>query len=123
MRAKEFITEKAEKPLRKSARQSIPGLHKNTTLDNNNHPYWAYRFGIALAGAPDNEDGMYPEGPLGSSFITVDYSDGDAEIRKAAEKRMGVSSRDMTGRGSEEMRDVVNTVSPVAQPKKNRYGV
>jgi len=120
MRAIEFINEAHEKQLRKTTKSSMSSLRKNKTLDNNNHPYLAYRFGIALAGSPDYK--MDVNGPLGSSFIMTDYTDGDAEIRKGAEKLMGVSSTDMTGKGSCEM-DIVNKVSPVAAPKKNKYGV
>ena len=121
MRAKEFINERAEKPLRKSAKASISGLHKNPHLDNNNNPYLAYRMGVAMAGAPDVI--IDKSGPLGSSFITTDYTDGETKIRQAAEKMLGVPSKEVTGKGSEEMKDVVNTVSPVAAPKRNRYGV
>lgn len=123
MKINEIVTEgKNEKPLRKSVKQSMSSLTKNTSLDNNNHPYLAYRFGIALAGAPDHD--MPANGPLGSNFITADYTDGEREIRKAAEKSMGVasSSHDMTGKGSKEL-DTTNTVSPVAKPKRNKYGV
>lgn len=119
MRAKEFITE-TTKALRKSAKASISGLRKNKHLDNNNNPYLAYRMGVAMAGAPDETMDQY--GPLGSNFITVDYSDGDSKIRQAAEKIMGVPSQEVTGRGSDET-DTVSTRSPVASPKKNRYGV
>lgn len=120
MRATEFIFEQKTKPLRKSAKASISGLRKNDTLDNNNHPYLAYRMGIAMAGAPDET--MPQNGPLGSSFITTDYTEADAKIRKAAEKVMGVRSNEVTGKGSVET-DLVNTVSPVAKPKRNKYGV
>lgn len=124
MRAKEFIVEKADtKPIRKSVKQSISGLRKNTALDNNNHPYLAYRFGVALAGAPDNDDDMYANGPLGSNFITADYTEGETEIRKAAEKRMGVKSQEVSGKGSAELEKVINKTSPVAKPKRNKYGV
>lgn len=119
MRAKEFIKE-STKPLRKSAKASISGLRKNPTLDNNNHPYLAYRMGIAMAGSPDYP--MDQNGPLGSSFITTDYTDADAEIRKGAEKIMGVKSQEVTGKGSVEVKNI-NTSSPVAKPKKNKYGV
>ena len=121
MRAKEFIFEKAEKSLRKSAKASISGLRKNTHLDNNNNPYLAYRMGVAMAGAPDFP--IDKKGPLGSNFVTVDYTEGETEIRRSAEKTLGVPSQEVTGKGSEEMKDVVNTASPVAVPKKNRYGV
>jgi hypothetical protein len=119
LRANEFIKE-STKPLRKSAKDSISGLRKNSTLDNNSHPYLAYRMGVAMAGSPDET--MDQHGPLGSSFITLDYTDADTKIRKGAEKVMGVKSQEVTGKGSVET-DNVNTSSPVAKPKKNKYGV
>ena len=121
MRAKEFIDE-SRKFLRKSIKQSMPNLSVAPALDNNNSPYAAYRFGVALAPSPDTK-GVYDKGPIGSDFTMIDYSDGDAQIRKAAAKKMGIKFTRGTGKGSEEMKDVVNTVSPVAVPKKNRYGV
>lgn len=109
MRAKEFIRED-RRPLRKALVQASPNLTTYDFLDNNNHPYLAYRFGVALAPAPD--DRGYSEGPIGSRFTMIDYTDGDAEIRKAAEKKMGITSSSGTGNGSNEL-DNVNTVSPI----------
>lgn len=119
MRAREFISE-TTKPLRKSAKASISGLRKNTQLDNNNNPYLAYRMGVAMAGSPDETMDQYST--LGSNFVTTDYTDGDAKIRKGAEKVMGVKSQEVSGKGSAEM-DLVNNQSIVAQPKRNKYGV
>ena len=122
MRAKEFI-EESTKPLRKSVKQGMPNLTTSSQLDNNNHPYLAYRFGVALAPSPDIEN-FDDKGPIGSDFTMIDYSDGDAEIRKAAAKRMGIKFNKGTGQGSKELPDsIVNKTSPVAKPKKNRYGV
>lgn len=124
MRAKEFIQEaKDRKPLRKSAREATPNMTSYDKLDNNNHPYLAYRFGIALAGSPDNEDNMYKEGPNGGNFTIIDFSEGDAEIRRGAERKMGVPPGESTGPGSKELDRVVNKVSPVAKPKPNQFGV
>lgn len=120
MRLKEIINERSVKPLRKSAKASISGLRKNAALDNNNHPYAAYRMGVAMAGSPDET--MDQSGPLGSNFVTVDYTEADAEIRRGAEKVMGVKSSEVTGKGSVEA-DYVNTQSITATPKKNKYGV
>ena len=124
MRAKEFIKEaKTErKRLRKSFTQAAPNQTSYDFLDNNNHPYLAYRFAVALAQSPNVS--MKPQGPIGSNFNMVDYSDGDAEIRKGAEKAMGIKPSQSTGKGSEELGDgIINKVSPVAKPKKNKYGV
>lgn len=123
MRAKEFINEASRKPLRKATSQSMPNLTSSDQLDNNNHPYLAYRFGIALAASPD-DDNFCDKGPIGSDFAMVDYTEGEEEIRKAAAKRMGIKFNKGTGRGSEELdTGVINKESPVAKPKRNRYGV
>lgn len=112
MRAREFVNEDRT-PLRKALVQASPNITTYGVLDNNNHPYLAYRFGVALAPAPD--DRGHSEGPIGSQFTMIDYTDGDAEIRRAAEKKMGIHSSKGTGRGSLEL-DTVNTQSPI-QPK------
>ena len=123
MRAKEFINEASRKPLRKASKQSMSNLTSSDQLDNNNHPYLAYRFGIALAASPDC-DNFYDQGPLGSNFTMADYTDGETEIRKAAAKKMGIKFDKGTGKGSEELNTgVINKTSPVAKPKRNKYGV
>lgn len=118
MRAKEFIVER--KALRKSVKASVSGLRKNSSLDNNNHPYLAYRMGVAMAGSPDYS--MDPDGQFGSNFLTTDYTDADTAIRAGAERIMGVKSQEMTKKGSSEI-DTINTQAVVAKPKKNKYGV
>lgn len=120
MKVNEIISED-KKPLNKTAKQALPNLTTYSVLDNNNHPYLAYRFGVALAASPDDKG--HTEGPIGSDFAMIDYTDGDAAIRKGAEKKMGVKPSTGTGKGSEERHDLVNTVSPVAKPKRNKYGV
>lgn len=121
MKIREILSEGPSRaPLRKSAQRAIPNLASYDHLDNNNHPYLAYRFGIALAGSPDED--MPQEGPLGSTFNMVDYTEADNEIRKGAEKVMGISHRELTTGKSEELK-TTNTTSPTAKPKKNRYGV
>lgn len=90
----------------------------NTGLDNNNNPYLAYRFGVALAAAPNGE--MEPENEIGSNFTMVDYTDEGAEIRKHAERVMGQPSTQKTTIGSHEI-ESVNKTSPVAsRPKDHR---
>lgn len=115
MRAHEFVNEgRNTKPLRKSSKQALPNLEIWSDLDNNNHPYLAYRFGVAMAGAPD--DDMDRNGPIGSAFTTIGYTDADKEITDAAAKVMGVKPKNLTGNGSAELTSA-NTVSPV--PNRN----
>lgn len=116
MRASEFVNEgKARSKLRKSTRQSVSNLETWPELDNNNNPYLAYRFGVAMAGAP--ADDMDKLGPVGSSFTTLGYSSAEKEITKAAAKVMGVTPINLTGPGSEELNST-NTVSPM--PDRNK---
>ena len=123
MRAKEFIPEGRErKELRKGLAQSMSNLTVYDQLDNNNNPYLAYRFGIALAGSPSED--MDKRGAIGSDFVMADYTDADTEIRKGAERVMGVRSTKSTGKGSLELDgSIINKVSPTAAVKRNRYGV
>ena len=91
-------------------------------LDNNTNPYLADRFGIALAGSPLED--MDKRGAIGSDFVMADYTDADTEIRKGAERVMGVRSTKSTGKGSQELDGkIINKTSVVARPKPNKYGV
>lgn len=112
MRWREIIGEDRT-PLRKALVHATPNLVTYNVLDNNNHPYLAYRFGVALAPAPDNRG--HAEGPIGSDFTMVDYTEADREIRQAAERKMGIRPTTNTGSGSQELPSI-NTQSPV-QPK------
>lgn len=117
MKINEIISEGV---LSNTSKAATPNLETWPELDNNNSPYAAYRFGVAMAGAPDMQ--MDKRGPIGGRFTTIGYSDADDEILKAAAKTMGVSAEQETGDGSEEA-DYVNKASVVAARKKNKYGV
>jgi len=123
MRAREFIPEGRErKTLRKGVAQSMSNLTVYDQLDNNNNPYLAYRFGIALAGSPSED--MDKKGAIGSDFVMADYTDADTAIRQGAERVMGVKSTKSTGKGSKELDgSIINKNSVVAKPKANKYGV
>jgi len=114
MKVNEIITEGAGVgKLRKGARDAAPDLETFPQLDNNNNPYLAYRFGVAMAVSPDTH--MDREGPIGSEFTTIGYTDADREIIDGAKKLMGVqSNKKSSGRSKES--DWVNTQSPM-QPK------
>lgn len=106
MKINEIVT---ESQLRKSASASIPGAKKWNGLDNSS-PYHAFRFGIALAGAPDKE--MPLDGPFGQKLLTIGYSDADNEIIKATADMFGFDAEQLTPEGSTES-DSVNNTSPV----------
>ena len=108
MRAKEIISEETtEWP--NDSQAALPNAQKWPELDNSN-PYRAYRFGVALAGAPDKNTPQ--SGPVGQNIMTIGYTEAEREILKAAGEIMGVSGVDVTTDGSKES-DGTNNVSPV----------
>jgi hypothetical protein len=109
-----------EGKLRQGSKDAVPGMNAWPALNNNNNPYTAYRFGIAMAGAPDIKTDK--SGPNGGDFITLSYTDGDDEILNSAAKQMGIKSSSIAAKKSKETDDV-HRVSPVANKKRNRYGV
>lgn len=113
----QILEAKEKATLRKSVRSSLPNTQVWPELDNNNDPYLAYRFGVAMAGAPTDDMDKY--GPVGSKFTTVGYTTADDEITSAAGKIIGVKSVAITSKKSKEM-DIVNTKSLVPDRTKLR---
>ena len=120
MKINEIISEAARGKLRKATTQAVSNITSYPYLDNNSHPYVAYRFGVALAKSPNDVDDKL--GPVGSEFTTIGYSDADNEIINHARKEFGLATHTHSTKGSEEI-DKINSISPVAKPKKNKYGV
>lgn len=113
----QVLEAKQKSTLRKSVRASLPNTQIWPGLDNNNNPYLAYRFGVAMAGAPTDDMDKY--GPIGSEFTTVGFTSADDEITNAAAKIIGVKSSKITSKKSKEM-DIVNTKSLVPDRNKLR---
>jgi hypothetical protein len=122
MRAHEFITEGGMHKIsddQKAAMQNVstfPSLNLGT-----GSAYMNYRFGLAMAGAPD-----YPT--KADNFIAGDpllstYTEAEMEIINMAAQQVGAGKpQKWSNNRSQEMNNVHKT-SPIAKPKKNRYGV
>ena len=124
MRADEFVTEAKfgsardipadPKKLAKSHYSAIKGAVSMPDISSNKQggsPYTQWRFGIAMAGAPD-----YPT-PAAGAFagdpLLATYSDADLEIINAAAKSVGAGRvNKLTDNRSTEA-DYVNKTSPV----------
>jgi hypothetical protein len=119
MKIFEIVSESKSK-LRKGSKLALSNVTSYPYLDNNSHPYMAYRFGVALAKSPN--DVNFTEGPIGSEFTTIGYSDADQEIIDHTRREFGFKKRTHSTKGSLET-EQVNKASPVAKPKKNKYGV
>ena len=79
--------------------------------------YQAYRFGVAMA---HHEEPPY--GPTSQHAVISAYTAEEEEIIHAAERATGHKGRLVADRGSQEPKST-GTHSPVANPKRNRYGV
>ena len=93
MRANEFIFESeddhTDHKIRDRAKEAIPGAKIWPALSNANNPYAAYKYGVALAVAPDQT--MPKTGEIGPNFITVAYTDVCEKTIEAAAKNMGIT--------------------------------
>ena len=114
MKAREFITEEMM-PNRYAAPLSRARRYPEYPSSS---PYKIYRFSTQMA---DHETPQ-TYGAAANLGVTVAYSKGEEEIIDATEKRLGTPSEPLSTNKSEEMNDI-NKKSPVAQKKKNKYGV
>jgi hypothetical protein len=120
MRAREFVTEAANGVLHDYQEKALAGAKVFPNMDQF---YELYRFGLAMAGSPDFPDyDPTSASPAGNHPSTVSYTKGEEDIIQAALKKMGKDQYHLTSAGSSEPKDT-NNISPVSQPKKNRYGV
>jgi hypothetical protein len=100
-----------KKPFIKQQRDVIPGA--DSYPDTPAHYYNMYRFGVHMAGSPD-EQSFNPNGPSANEMVTLAYSQSDLDIIKKTAKAMGYKSASMTSQGSHEPTDTYTT-SPVAK--------
>jgi hypothetical protein len=115
MRAKEFIEESRGFSHKKSTTMST--TYEFPTMPGNN-VYQTYRFGLAMA----NHKMKHKTGPVGQNAVIVAYTPEEDEIISAGERATGHKKKLAADRGSNEPKDT-NLVSPVATPRKNRWGV
>ena len=131
MRAKEFINEAwsgkshgTPKMVRDRASDALPGVFVQRQLRNTD-TYMQYRMGLALAAARADAAGLVKfnqESSWAENFINVMWAEEDEETVMLASKLMGVTPSAITDKKSREPAST-DTQSPVAKPKRNRYGV
>ena len=113
MRANEFIVE-GHSTFPEEQSGPMTGMKRYDKLDNSN-PYAMWRFIVAAAGQPlDQENGhpMPPEGPTGQKMTTLAYSQADADILDATSKALGEPGTELSDQASTEP-TFVNKTSPV----------
>lgn len=127
MRAKEFIIENRNGAIPDAEKEASVGIH---IYDDGNGSTWAsdykfYRLGLALACTDGTSvPEMDQESWVGKKKTAHPYTKLEAEMLKRAYLAVGANYDD-TNHGdlrSLELSDV-NKQSPVAKPKRNKYGV
>ena len=125
MRAKEFIVEVSQKKISKRQSQSTRGLNTVSDAEHWNSDYVQYRLGMAVACTDGYIDpDMEAKSWVGKSKTTHPYTQQEQEMLKRAYKAVGASYKDLN-HGDMESKELDSTevVSPVAKPKRNKYGV
>jgi len=127
MRAKEFLPETKLHgtfgKVEKNISDSLPGAFVQRDLRTTD-PYMQYRYGLALAGARAKEEHdieFEQESAWAENLAIVPFSVEDEETIRLADKMMGVKATRIASSKSTETD--VNAVSPVANPKRNKYGI
>lgn len=82
--------------------------------------YKMYRMGVHLAGSPENPPDH--EGAFSNEMMFTTYTAEEQEMLDHSAKEMGVNLKSLSSDKSKEP-DETNTVSPIAKPKRNKYGV
>jgi len=124
MKIKDIIVE-TKGELKQRQRFAMRGLNKFTDGKKWNSDYTLYRLGLALA-ATDGKTmpEVDEESWLGKWKLTAPYSKEEQDMLKLAYKEVHANYEDIN-HGDMRSQEVptVNKESPIAKPKKNRYGV
>lgn len=97
---------------------SMPGISQNKS---NGSSYLQYRFGLALAGAP--EFPTQAAGAFAGDPLLATYTDEELEMVNAAAKMVGAGPIKKLGSNRSTELDNTNTQSAIQPAKKNKYGI
>jgi hypothetical protein len=125
MRAKEFVSEMKDTKMTKRQNQSTTGVHLYGDGEHISGDYTAYRLGIAVAPADGkNKIEVDAKSWIGKNKSAHPYTQEESDMLKQAYKAIGANYKDYNkGDLHSDELTTVNTTSPVATHKKNKYGV
>ncbi len=124
MKIKDIIQESVGE-LKDRQRRATRGLNRFTDGKKWNSDYTLYRLGLALA-ATDGKTmpEVDEESWLGKWKLTAPYSQEEQEMLDLAYKAVHANHEDMNhGDLRSQEGPTIQKTSPVAKPKKNKYGV
>lgn len=125
MKVCEIITEASEKKITKRQQYATKGLNVFRDGEKANSDYAFYRIGMAAACTDGkNPPNMKAKSWVGKSKTAHPYTKEEQDMLKLAYKAAGASYKDLNkGDMTSKELESTNTVSPVAKPKRNRFGV
>jgi hypothetical protein len=119
------LVEATQKKISKRVQQATAGLNTFGDSEKVSGDYVGYRLGLAVACADGkNPIDMKAKSWIGKKKSTHPYTKEEQDMLKQAYKAVGASYKDVnSGDMKSKELDSTNKASPVAKPKKNRYGV
>ena len=119
------LIESSQKKITKRVQQATAGLNTYGDSEHVSGDYTGYRLGLAVAGADGkNPIDMKAKSWIGKKKSTHPYTKEEQDMLKQAYKAVGAEYHDMNkGDMKSKELDSTNKTSPVAKPKKNKYGV
>ena len=125
MKIFDIISESSQQKISKRQQEATKGLNTYGDSEHVSGDYTGYRLGMAVAGANGKDPiDMKAKSWIGKKKTTHPYTKEEQDMLKQAYKAVGAEYHDMN-KGDMESRELesVSTISPVAKPKKNKYGV
>lgn len=123
MRAREFINEDTRQ-MDDTHKAAIKNATTYPDMNmNSGSQYLGYRFGIALAGAPEFPTKIEADNWIGGDPLLAPYSDEENAMIDAAAAQVGGGKRQTWSNNRSLETADVNKTSIVSKPKRNKYGV
>jgi hypothetical protein len=127
MKIYEIITEAKVKQAKMTKRQNQPtrGVHTFGDAERANSDYVQFRVGMALASTDGKtKPNIDAKSWIGKRKAAFPYTKEEADMLKMAYKAAGADYQDVNdGDMNSKELNTTNKVSPVAKPKRNKYGV
>ena len=125
MKLRELISEVKQGKLTKRQKEATRGVSIYSDAERWNSDYVAFKLGQAMAGTDGkNVPEIDAKSWIGKSKSIHPYTDVENDMFKQASKAVGAKYTDLN---KGDMRSLelktTNTISPVAKPKTNKYGI
>jgi hypothetical protein len=126
-KAKKSVAESSQSKISKRKQQSTVGLNTYGDSERMSGDYTSYRLGMAVAGANGKDPlpiDMKAKSWIGKKKSTHPYTQEEQDMLKQAYDVVGADYQDLNKGDLRSLElDNVNKTSPVAKPKRNKYGI